>query len=65
MSAQIRSEGAQPPQSLEAVEREHVLRILARTGHRIAGPGGAAAALGLHPNTLRHRLKKLGIQRPG
>jgi formate hydrogenlyase transcriptional activator len=30
----------------------------------IEGPAGAAARLGLHPNTLRHRLKRLGIERP-
>jgi formate hydrogenlyase transcriptional activator len=50
-----------PASSLAAVEREHVLRILERAGQRISGPGGAAELLGLHPNTLRHRLKKLGI----
>ena len=31
-------------------------------GHR--RPAGAAAILGLHPNTLRSRLKKLGLSRP-
>ncbi len=30
----------------------------------IEGPTGAAARLGLHPNTLRSRLKRLGISRP-
>ncbi|MBV8383040.1 MAG: hypothetical protein JOZ63_10550 [Planctomycetaceae bacterium] len=29
----------------------------------IDGPRGAASLLGLHPNTLRSRLKKLGIAR--
>jgi formate hydrogenlyase transcriptional activator len=29
----------------------------------IEGPRGAAQILGLHPNTLRSRLKKLGITR--
>ena len=29
----------------------------------IEGPRGAAQILGLHPNTLRSRLKKLGIAR--
>ncbi len=29
----------------------------------IEGPRGAAAILGLHPNTLRSRLKKLGVSR--
>jgi len=30
---------------------------------RINGPGNAAERLGLHPNTLRFRMKKLGIVR--
>ena len=30
----------------------------------IDGPRGAAKLLGLHPNTLRSRMKKLGITRP-
>jgi transcriptional regulator with GAF, ATPase, and Fis domain len=46
------------------VEKQHILKVLAHTGHRIAGAAGAAAVLGMHPNTLRHRLKKLGIRRP-
>jgi PAS domain S-box-containing protein len=53
-----------PARRLDDVEREHIRRVLESRGYRIAGAGGAAAALGLHPNTLRHRLKKLGIRRP-
>jgi DNA-binding NtrC family response regulator len=49
---------------LEQVEREHVLAILERCGWRINGPGHAADVLGLHPNTLRSRMAKLGIRRP-
>ncbi|HEX5060298.1 MAG TPA: sigma 54-interacting transcriptional regulator [Kofleriaceae bacterium] len=30
----------------------------------IEGDDGAAARLGVHPNTLRHRLKRMGIARP-
>ena len=29
-----------------------------------AGDAGAAEILDLHPNTLRSRMKKLGIERP-
>ena len=49
--------------SLEEVERRHILTILRRTNWVIEGPRGAAGMLGLHPNTLRSRLKKLGISR--
>jgi formate hydrogenlyase transcriptional activator len=55
---------ADPARRLEDVEREHIRRVLESRGYRISGASGAAAALGLHPNTLRHRLKKLGIRRP-
>src|SRR5262249_48947975 len=56
------AEDASPP-SLEEVERRHILAILGRTNWVIDGPRGAAGILGLHPNTLRSRLKKLGIAR--
>ena len=49
------------PTSLEEVERRHILDILRQTNWVIEGPRGAAGILGLHPNTLRSRLKKLGI----
>lgn len=48
-------------ESLEDVEREHIRLILSRTGGVVEGPKGAAAILNLHPNTLRSRMKKLGI----
>lgn len=49
---------------LKVVEREHILRTLEETHWRIDGTDGAAAVLGLHPSTLRFRLKKLNIKRP-
>ena len=49
---------------LEHVEREHILAVLERCDWRINGPGHAADVLGLHPNTLRSRMAKLGIRRP-
>jgi PAS domain S-box-containing protein len=50
--------------SLEDVEREHILSILRSSKWVIEGDQGAAKALNMHPNTLRSRLKKLGISRP-
>ena len=58
------SESEPIPASLEVVEREHLLRVLERCGWRINGAGNAAKQLGLHPNTLRSRLAKLGNRRP-
>ncbi len=50
--------------SLEEVERRYIQSVLGQTGWVIEGHQGAAAILGLHPNTLRSRLKKLGLARP-
>lgn len=50
--------------SLEEIEKQHILRVLDSTGWLISGTDGAAAILKLHPNTLRSRMKKLGISRP-
>ncbi len=50
--------------SLEAIERDHILRVLGETSWVIGGPKGAAARLGLNRTTLNHRMRKLGINRP-
>jgi transcriptional regulator with GAF, ATPase, and Fis domain len=63
-SAPFRRPGT-PPQSLKALEREHVLAVLQETGWRIRGPRGAAVVLGLPPTTLENRMVRLGIVRPG
>ncbi|MBH0182485.1 MAG: hypothetical protein HP490_12650 [Nitrospira sp.] len=49
--------------SLEAVERTHILHVLQDTRWVIEGNRGAATRLGLHPNTLRSRMQKLGIKK--
>ena len=46
---------------LADVEKLHILKILEKTNWRIDGSKGAAILLGLHPNTLRGRMQKLGI----
>ena len=52
-----------PADSLVSVERAHIEGVLRECGWRINGFGNAAERLGLHPNTLRFRMKKLGIVR--
>src|SRR5262245_3714425 len=52
------------PQTLEDVERSHITRTLAACNWRIEGPQGAAKRLGIHPSTLRSRMRKLNIDRP-
>jgi transcriptional regulator with GAF, ATPase, and Fis domain len=51
--------------SLETLQRKHILAMLEKTTWVIEGAPGAATLLDLHPNTLRSRLKKLGITRAG
>jgi formate hydrogenlyase transcriptional activator len=52
--------------TLEAVEREQrIKRTLETTAWQISGVKGAAAILGMNPNTLRSRMLKLGISRVG
>ncbi|HSE83387.1 MAG TPA: sigma 54-interacting transcriptional regulator [Thermodesulfobacteriota bacterium] len=50
---------------LEDMERSHILRVLEKTDWVVEGKQGAASVLGLNPATLRFRMKKLGIKRPG
>ena len=49
--------------TLKEVEREHIIAALRQTGGVVEGLKGAARILNLHPNTLRHRMDKLGIKR--
>jgi formate hydrogenlyase transcriptional activator len=51
--------------NLERIERSAILRALNTTAWIIEGPRGAALCLGLNPGTLRSRMRKLGIKRPG
>lgn len=50
--------------NLDDIQRSHIESVLARCGWRINGTGNAAERLGVHPNTLRFRMKKLGIDGP-
>jgi formate hydrogenlyase transcriptional activator len=52
-----------PLLTLDEVERNHIRAALQHAGGVVDGPKGAARILNLHPNTLRHRMDKLGIKR--
>jgi formate hydrogenlyase transcriptional activator len=52
------------PRTMDEVERGYVAEVLAETSWVIEGERGAARRLGLHPNTLRSRLKRWGLTRP-
>jgi hydrogenase-4 transcriptional activator len=47
--------------TLDAAMRAHIERALTKCQGRIEGPSGAAKLLGLHPNTLRSKMSKLGV----
>jgi formate hydrogenlyase transcriptional activator len=47
--------------TLEAAERQHILRALERSRGIIGGPGGAAVRLGIKRTTLQSRMRRLGI----
>jgi chemotaxis protein methyltransferase CheR len=50
--------------SFEEMERDYILRVLEAKNWRIGGEDSAASTLGMHVNTLRGRMKKLGIKKP-
>ncbi len=47
--------------TLDDVMRKHIEDVLLAAKGKINGNDGAAAVLGIHPNTLRNRMRKLGI----
>jgi DNA-binding NtrC family response regulator len=49
--------------TLQAAEREHILKALRDAKGQIGGDDGAAAKLGLKRTTLNSKIKKLGIER--
>jgi transcriptional regulator with GAF, ATPase, and Fis domain len=53
-----------PDATLAAVEKEHIVSVLTACDWRIEGDAGAAARLGLTPQALRTRLRRLRIERP-
>jgi transcriptional regulator with GAF, ATPase, and Fis domain len=53
----------QIPDTLEALEIQHIRSVLENTGWRVRGHGGAAERLGLKPTTLESRMARLGITR--
>ena len=50
--------------TLEAVERDHIVRMLEQTGWKVSGKNSAAEVLGLNRSTLRARMRKLDIRKP-
>jgi len=49
------------PLDLDTVTSRHIRQVLEHSGGKIHGPGGAGELLGINPNTLRYKMRKLGI----
>jgi len=60
----VTSAETQPITSLEAAERDHIMRALQAAKWIIGGPAGAAAKLGMKRTTLQSKMQKLDISRP-
>ena len=50
---------------LAEYERQYIITVLEKTYWRVDGPEGAARILDMNPETLRSRMRKLEIKRPG
>jgi formate hydrogenlyase transcriptional activator len=65
--SEIRVAGATAPaledHTLDATEREHILRILRESDGVLSGPNGAARRLGVKRTTLQSKMKRLHIDR--
>ena len=46
---------------LDQLIKRHIQRVLELTNGKIHGPGGAGEVLGMNPDTLRYRMRKLDI----
>ncbi len=50
-------------ESLDELQRNHIVRALEMTGWRVSGKKGAAEMLKINPKTLESRMRRLGINR--
>ena len=57
------SDGRPSGNTLEHMERDHIIRVLRETSGVIAGLNGAAARLGMKRTTLQSKMQRLGISR--
>jgi transcriptional regulator with GAF, ATPase, and Fis domain len=48
-------------QTIEEMERSHIINILKQCEGKISGPGGAAGVLAIQPTTLHSKMRKLNI----
>src|SRR6185503_16975134 len=63
-SVRVRQQAPVARGTLDEVQRFYIESTLQQCNWRINGVGNAAERLGIHPNTLRFRMKKLGVAGP-
>jgi DNA-binding NtrC family response regulator len=61
MEADVVAAEGLPFRQIAEVDKEHIVEALNRCNGKVSGKGGAAEVLGMNPNTLTSRMKKLGI----
>ena len=49
--------------NFDEVQRRHIQRVLALTGGKVSGKAGAAKLLGMNPQTLFSKMRKLNVDR--
>ena len=59
----IQGEEILSAQQQQDMNKKNILSALEKTNWRIYGPRGAAKILGLHPQTLSYKIKKLGLKK--
>jgi len=59
--ASVREKGSDAMLPMDQAMKNHIRQALIQAGGRVEGVDGAAHILGLHPSTLRGRMKKLGV----
>lgn len=64
-AVEVPADGPGAPLSLERAIRAHIRAALVRAHGKIQGRGGAAELLDVHPDTLRKKLKRLGLNPKG
>ena len=50
---------------IKEMERENLRAALQMYGWKVSGPGGAAELLGVKSTTLKARIKKMALMKPG
>lgn len=50
-------------QTIEELERDHIINVLNQCGGKIFGKGGAAELLNINVSTLNSKIRKLGIEK--